>query len=262
MMPRPKADPTPSTFVDGLHEVKDVVDVSIKDIDQTATDYQFRFKAHAGDLIKSLKSVGQQDPIILTGEPPFTLIDGFRRMKAFKKLGWTKIKAIVRPKLSHEEAMNISFVRNVKRKNLSIMEKASAMQQYREKGKTIVEIAGILAMTDRQVKRYLELVKFPEYIQNALDKDLIGMAHAKKLSLLPGKEAQKLLLDLANGKISIRQLQKNLQKKDISLKIVQAQKNGFRVFPFKYDKEQTPKKQKEEMIKALESALKVLKGEQ
>jgi ParB/RepB/Spo0J family partition protein len=246
-------------YIDGLKGVSEVVEVALAEIDLENDPYQFRFKASPGDLIASLKSLGQQDPVVLSGKKaPYKIVDGHRRIKAFKKLGWEKIKAIVRD-LSGEDASTISFVRNVKRKNLSLMEKASAIYEYYEnKKKTAKEISELLGVSERQIKRYLELVKFPKFIRDAVDAELIGMAHAKMLSKLPQEEAQKLLKQLQKGELTLRGVMRQVKAHKPSLKILQTQENGFRLFPFRFDKEKTPADQKKHMIDSLKHALAML----
>jgi ParB family chromosome partitioning protein len=246
-------------YVDGLKGVSEVVEVSLSEIDMKNDPYQFRFKANPGDLIASLKVLGQQDPVILSGKAaPYKIVDGHRRINAFKKLGWGKIKAIVR-QLSAEDASTISFVRNVKRKNLTLMEKANAIYEYHEnKEKTAQEIASVLGVSERQIKRYLELVKFPKFIRDAVDAETIGMAHAKMFSKLPQEEAQKLLKQLQKGDLTLRGVIRQAKAHKPSLKILQPQENGFRLFPFRFDKESTPADQKKHIVDSLKQALAII----
>jgi ParB/RepB/Spo0J family partition protein len=246
-------------YIDGLRGVSEVVEVELSQIDLENDPYQFRFKASPGDLIASLKTLGQQDPIILTGKSaPYKIVDGHRRIKAFQKLGWEKIKAIVR-QLTTEDASTISFVRNVKRKNLSLMEKANAIYEYHEnKSKTVPDIAELLGVSERQIKRYLELAKFPKFIRDAVDQEVIGMAHARMLAKLPPAEAQGLLKQLQKKELTLRNMIRQAKAHKPSLKILQAQEGGFRLFPFRFDKAKTPADQKKHMIEALKQALAVL----
>jgi len=246
-------------YVDGLKGVSEVVEVTLEEIDFQNDPYQFRFKANPGDLMASLKTLGQQDPVVLSGKKaPYKIVDGHRRINAFKRLGWEKIKAIIRD-LNAEDASTISFIRNVKRKNLSLMEKANAIFEYYEnKKKTAKDISELLGVSERQIKRYLELVKFPKFIRDAVNDDIIGMAHAKMLSKLPQEEAQKLLKQLQKGEVTLRNLLRQVKAHKPSLKILQAQDNGFRLFPFRFDKEKTPADQKKHMIDSLKQALAML----
>ena len=255
----PKKEKENQKFINGLKGVSEIVEIPLSDIDLENDPYQFRFKASPGDLMASLKTLGQQDPVILSGKKePYKIVDGHRRINAFKKLGWEKIKAIIRD-LSAEDASTISFVRNVKRKNLSLMEKANAIYEYHEnKEKTAKEISGLLGVSERQIKRYLELVKFPKFIRDAVDQEVIGMAHAKILSKLTQDEAQKLLKQLQKGEMSLRSIIRQAKAHKPSLKILLAQEKGFRIFPFRYDKEKTPTDQKKHMIDALKQALNIM----
>ena len=113
-------------------------------------------------------------------------------------------------------------------------------------------------MSERQIKRYLELMKFPKFIRDAVDAETIGMAHAKTLSKLPQDEAQQLLKQLQKGDLTLRGVIRQAKAHNPSLKILQPQENGFRLFPFRFDKKNTPADQKKHMVDALKQALAIL----
>jgi ParB/RepB/Spo0J family partition protein len=81
------------------------------------------------ELAKSIEHSGLLQPIVVrTVMNGYELIDGHRRFLACKKLGWKKIKAIVKD-ISDTEAQINSIVGNLQRENLSTIELAIAYKK-------------------------------------------------------------------------------------------------------------------------------------
>ena len=78
--------------------------------------------------------------------------------------------------------MRIAFTKNVVRRNLSALEKASAIRHARQHGLTRGQIAALFGLSERQVNRYQELLSLPDHIQNICDDGTVSMAHAKALA--------------------------------------------------------------------------------
>jgi ParB-like nuclease domain len=72
-------------YVDGLKGTSAVFEVSLSEIDLKNDPCQFRFKANPGYLLASLRGLGRQHPVILSGKAaPYKIVDGHRRINAFK----------------------------------------------------------------------------------------------------------------------------------------------------------------------------------
>lgn len=81
------------------------------------------------ELAKSIENSGLLQPIVVrTVWNGYELIDGHRRYLACKKLGWKKIKAIVKD-IHDTEAQINSIVGNLQRENLSTIELAIAYKK-------------------------------------------------------------------------------------------------------------------------------------
>lgn len=80
-------------------------------------------------LKKSIKEIGLLHPITVNEE--LKLIAGYRRLKACKELGWSKIPVIVKRKYNELEELSIELQENLRRKSLSPYEIDVALAKWK-----------------------------------------------------------------------------------------------------------------------------------
>ena len=87
------------------------------------------------DLAKSIADQGLLSPITVLKSPDggYDLIIGQRRYLACKRLGLTRIPAIVRDSIEGTDAVVLSLIENVHRADVSPMDKARAYEKIFEK---------------------------------------------------------------------------------------------------------------------------------
>ena len=91
-------------------------------------------KKDVADLVKSISENGQMQPVVLRKlESGFELIDGHRRLLACEKLGKQYIKAMIK-QCTEKEAMTMSVIGNLQRKNLNLIELAISFQKLLDTG--------------------------------------------------------------------------------------------------------------------------------
>lgn len=110
-----------------------------------------RIREEVGDLtelVTSLQEVGQLVPIVVNTirelapdkpydyELTYELIDGFRRVAAFKELGWKRIGKINLYDLTDADLFQIELHTNIVRKQLNPAEKADAISKLHEMRQT------------------------------------------------------------------------------------------------------------------------------
>jgi ParB/RepB/Spo0J family partition protein len=157
-----------------------VLAVPLHAIDESDTTFRFRSDESTGSLVHGFRTDGQLEPItILAGGTTYRIIDGFRRTAAARVLGWKTIDALVHAPMLDAEARRISFVANVVRDKLTILEKTDAIRLARREGYAKAEVARMFGMSQRQIERYLAL---PEGILEWIDGRVITMAHARVLA--------------------------------------------------------------------------------
>ncbi len=85
-------------------------------------------------LAKSIEENGLMQPITVRPvDDKFEIIDGHRRVMAYKLLGRGDIKAIIKP-YTEKEAQLFSLIGNLQRKNLNPIEQAVAFQKVLDSG--------------------------------------------------------------------------------------------------------------------------------
>lgn len=239
--------------------------VPIAEINLLDSTLQFRLVVGLADIKASLKCDGQREPIDLMGKKPYRIVDGFRRVQAAMDLGWPTVKAFVHKNLTEDEAYKIAFLKNVRRKNLTPMEKAHAMHKAQKNGFKQTQLAEAFQITERQVRNYLQILSFPEPIQKIVDGVAVTMAHAKVLADYEAKDPASWRKRIVEEKLDARALKRELVKdggarpagrKRTFAKIT---KDKVRVYPFVISKD-SPATERERALRALLDVVKSLKG--
>lgn len=213
--------------------------VPISNINQKDMTFQYRVNVKALDLLPSLQAAGQKTPIDLIGdEVPFKIVDGFRRVLAVSRLGWETIDAVVHHGISEEEAHRIAFIKNVARRSLTPLDKANAVLLARKRGQSISELASGLAISERQISRYLEMLDFPDLVLDALNAGRISMAHARVLRTNDTPDDTSAWVERCEASSwSARTLRREMTKacgkgRKRSRSYVRCDKDSLRVYPF------------------------------
>ena len=241
--------------------------VELSNIDFEDTTFQFRFSSESKELVSSLEHESQHEPIDLVGlEPPFRIVDGFRRFAAARELGWHSIEAFVHGDSSEREAMRIAFTKNVVRRNLSSLERAHAIVRARKQGLGRTEIADLFGLSQRQVNRYQELLSLPEHIQSVCEDGLVTMAHAKVLADFQVRDPQDWGRRIRDDNLDARSLRKLLiQDRGGKLKgrpraYFIREKNRVRLYGCRISLN-APRDEKERFIGALNEVIDLLRKE-
>lgn len=188
-------------------------EVPLADLDPQDKSFQFRLLEVTDDLLVSMRSQGQRDPVdLLGGRRLHRIVDGFRRVAAARQLGWTTIKAYVHQDLQESDAWRLAFTKNVARRNLSPIERANAALLARRNGVGISELSALFGITDRQVRRYLEFLKLPEELLEACDGRSVTMAHAKLIHDAQVPDPTRWVAKVREGSLQVRELKKQLRE--------------------------------------------------
>ncbi|BAU23878.1 chromosome partitioning protein ParB [Caldimicrobium thiodismutans] len=167
------------------------------------------------DLLKSIQEKGILQPIVVRKitEGLYECVAGERRLRAAKKLGLNTIPVIIK-ELSDEEALLISVMENLQRKDLNPMEIALAYKNLMDKfGYTQEEVAEKVGKDRATVANFLRLLKLPKEIQDDLLEERLTVGHAKALLSLPSEELQLLARRLVLEKgLSVRETEKLVEK--------------------------------------------------
>jgi ParB/RepB/Spo0J family partition protein len=159
---------------------------------------------------ESIKRHGQLLPILVGKvDNRLELLDGFKRFRAYRKLGITTIKARVLH--SSLRALKAAMLEaNWKARTITEMEEAMVLQSlYREDGLTQVEIATLLGRHKSFVCRRVGLLeRLCDEVLNHIRLGLIRASHARHISQLPRGNQEAALACIVKHRLTCRETEK------------------------------------------------------
>lgn len=143
----------------------------------------------------------------------YECIAGERRLRAAKKIGLKKVPVIVKD-LSDEEALLISIMENLQRKDLNAMEIAIAYKNLMENfGLTQEEVAERVGKDRATVANFIRLLKLPEEVQRDLLEERLTVGHGKALlSLTSEDEILKVRNIILKKNLSVRETERLVER--------------------------------------------------
>jgi ParB family chromosome partitioning protein len=133
------------------------------------------------ELAASIKERGVMEPIIVRPQNgKYEIVAGERRYRASMLAGMPDIPAVIR-EMTDEEAMADSLLENFQREDLTVMEKARAIEGLLQM-MTAEKCARSLGCSTTTLRRYMDLLDLPPIIQ-------------EELSLPPGKQQQHVVTE-------------------------------------------------------------------
>lgn len=255
----PTGSGTPPTNAGSVH----CESVRLSDINSADERFQLRLSYSSTDLRESLRTNGQLTPVQLWGQhAPYTVIDGFRRVDAARHLGWEQVRATLHPDMGEHQAFCLAFLENAKRKGLSTWDRASAVWQactLRSMSKEAVSHE--LALSVRQVERYLDLMAFPEVILNAVRESKISPAHAAILKRFGPTDPAAWVARTISERLSASELRKRLAhgRRAKPRRFMAKAGDGFRMYSFTFQTD-CPELERARLEQALRQALSIVTG--
>lgn len=163
------------------------------------------------ELAESIKSVGLLQPIIVRQENnKYFLIAGERRLRATKKAGMQKIKAIIMEP-GEEENLMIALIENLHREDLDPIEEAKAYKIFTDRFKLKQQdIAAKVGKDRATIANSLRLLNLEPEIQQAISDGRISVGHAKVLLAASPKRQISLFQEIITKGISVRELEKKV----------------------------------------------------
>ena len=167
------------------------------------------------ELAQSIKQNGLIQPLILRkrDNETYTLVAGERRWRAAQSADLKILPSLLLPEdLDKDE---ISLIENIQRENLKITEEAQAYQRLIEKNKyTHEELSQIVGKSRSHITNLLRILSLDPYFLDLLNKEIISMGHARALiGKKPEDLDQSILNQINKGKISVRDIEKNKNRK-------------------------------------------------
>ncbi len=140
-------------------------------IDQVLVAPQARTHFEPGaiaGLATSIQESGLQQPLLCSkNDDGYALIDGERRLRACRQLGWRDVPILVAgDRMSLLEGLTRQLASNLQREELSVLERATAIRELMVKGNlTADQVARRLGQSPATVSRTLSVLKLPDPIR-------------------------------------------------------------------------------------------------
>ena len=193
---------------------KEVFEISLNDIIPNRFQPREIFNdAELKELSDSIREHGVIQPIIVrkVGDK-YEIIAGERRFRASRLAGKETIPALVRD-IDDREAAKIALLENLQRSNLTPIEEAKTYQTILKIDNiTQEELAKSLGKTQGTIANKIRLLSLAEDVQTALLNSQISERHARSLLSLPVSEQSNMLQRIINEKLTVRQLDEEIQK--------------------------------------------------
>ncbi len=189
-----------------------------------------------GDLLVSIPHAGLiTPPLLLKQTSGYTIVSGFRRVAACRKLGWNEIIAcILPPELSPLDCLRLAIADNALQRPLNLIETSRAFQKlssFLGSLKQLAETASTCGLPTNHsiINKTKSLCLLPLPIQSSILKDTISLTMGNELALLEPDTAvvfarlfEQLKLSLNKQKEMVTLTSEIARREDISIRQVLA----------------------------------------
>lgn len=145
----------------------------------------------------------------------YELIDGERRLRALKELGWKEIPVRV-VQLDDKIVRRSVYKVNKIRENYTVEEEARYFKKLTDEGMTPWEMSKELSVDFHWILAHLNIFKFTGNIQRALWTKKISISHIVALESVIGrstKEAIPIIKEIINRKLTLKETKKIIHKR-------------------------------------------------
>ncbi len=179
-------------------------------------DNRFRISYPPADemLLSSIKKVGIIQPVVLLEGPPFSVVTGFRRIEAAKKLGLNEVPAVT-VKLSEKEGLLFAIHDNIHR-GLNIIEKAHALEKMVSMGFSESEIHEVMALFslgphEKVLAHLLSIARAEEPLKHFIFANALSMKNIEYMLWFEKEERKKIMTALASMRLTESYLREILE---------------------------------------------------
>jgi ParB family chromosome partitioning protein len=168
----------------------------------------------------------------------YTIVSGFRRIAACRKLGWSEVFArILGPEQNHLEYLHLSIADNALQRPLNLIETSRALQKLASFGdspKQLAEAALICGLPSNYavIQKVKDLCLLPQTIQDCILNGIISLTMANELAMMETDTAvefadvfEQLNLSLNKQKEMVTLVGEIAHRQDISIRQVLSQES-------------------------------------
>lgn len=171
------------------------------------------------ELAESIRQHGVVQPIVVTPHNgQYQIVAGERRYRAAKKAGLDKIPALVRT-LSGQHKLELSLIENLQRRDLNVLETATAYLKLRDQFNLTLDQIGtrVGGKSVSTISNTLRLLRLPQPVLDALADGRLREGQARPLVNLDPAVIEEILPAILKEEWSARKIEQF---------IVQLKKNG------------------------------------
>ena len=200
-----------------------------------------RNKQIAGEIKKNIEDVGLKRPITVTRKPvpvdgyEYDLVCGQGRLEAYMANEQTTIPAVVID-VNEEDALIMSLVENIARKNYQPFELFKSVKRLYDEGYSAADIAAKIGLAREYMYQIIKLLENgEERLLNAVEMNKIPLNVAIQIIETPESEIQNVLQDAYEQNLikgnKIPQIQKLLEIRKRDGKYMRVQKTPKKMSP-------------------------------
>lgn len=212
-----------SLFSDNTSEIQVKKTLRISEIEPNRDQPRKVFSEEAiTSLAESIREHGMLQPILVRplSVGGYQIVAGERRWRAARMLGLDEVPVNIR-ELSDTQAMQIAIIENLQRESLNPVEEANGYCELIEKyGMTQEQVAKMVGRSRSAIANAVRILSLPDTVLYMLETGSLSVGHAK--ALLVVIEDVKFLTELAekasDGRMTVRQLENEIHKKENSLR--------------------------------------------
>jgi ParB family chromosome partitioning protein len=161
------------------------------------------------EITSSVRLHGVLQPIVVTPHKDgYQIVAGERRFRASQRAGLDKIPALVRT-LSNQHKLELSLIENIQRRDLNVLETATAYLKLRDQFNLSLEEIGsrVGGKSISAVSNTLRLLRLPENVRKAIADGQLREGQARPLINLDTKIIDSILPQILKEEWSARKIE-------------------------------------------------------
>lgn len=161
------------------------------------------------EMAESIKEHGVIQPIVVTPVgSKYRIVAGERRFRGAGRAGLTTIPALVRT-MSDQKQLEVSLIENIQRRDLNVLETATAYLKLRDQFNLSLEEIGVRVggKSVSAISNTLRLLRLPESVRKALQDGVLTEGQARPLINADPEVIEKILPQILKEEWSARRIE-------------------------------------------------------
>jgi ParB family chromosome partitioning protein len=193
------------------NQVSDLRHIKVAEISADPDQPRRHFdEAALEELSASIKEHGVLQPIVVTPSSGsgYTIVAGERRWRAAVRAGMDRVPALVRT-LTDQHRLELSLIENLQRRDLNVLETATAYLKLRDQFNLTLEQIGkrVGGKSISAISNTLRLLRLPDPVKIALAEGRLSEGQARPLVNLDPAIVEEMLPQILNEEWSARRIE-------------------------------------------------------